>query len=845
MLKRKIRNTDQNLPPISLVGNSTGNVLNVKKDKDKDKKPTRRTESILARMPKMQGTAPIGGAGTRFGGLNAGGLMARLKKFSPKEMGLLATGIMLLVMLPLGAHMMSADSGDNGGAGKPGFYASKSGGELFEPGLNGFAPGGTGMGGETITPLSVRDPLSLIIGPDARDPEVETPPAAPPIEPRDFRDTVTAVAPVAARAVSEVVSAPNIPKLNGAVRGLGAVSAGGTGGITGQLNSGKISSTANNAPSKISSSDMVSPIAMKGFAGASSRSNKSSSDAFDALKAKANNAADMMNEGSSLSGADASAKASNFGTGAAGAAGALGYVGGGAGKAGSASGAGDKSTVSKSKSAGGKLADKRAEKEMELEFKAKEAALQNRIDNKKFWEVTMPQKVMEKMLTSITDPIGKKLGDVVTNALNPGAKEAEWLMCKGADGNAIAIDGAVRKKSDDEKVGEFKQKCAERRGSITSEGGGSGPGGQSPNNNNNSGPAASGPQRRIEQIRENAPGDRGTLSGSKTSAETVVNNPMATPDQKVQAAQPFANDAQTVLNNKYKDGNAAITQEIGNIGTNITKWNTEIGEEERLKESLMSNYAKLSGNAQKFISDINSKAGELKDVGVFGDSFATLVSNANEISAQTTKSWDAAREDLTSRLANERQLVQSINSAKSKLEERNGKLSQKINEVSSQLTQLQSAPDAATIASVFDKVTTSGGTTEADSACGTLLGCVNYVNGNQSDADKLLYGKEGLLSKLPMSTDYQTNKEKFDEAFKEPTVVLLKDLTGKASDIEGREFSTKFYAENKVVGGFYDKMRLQCNGIPKKADGSAIVDCSSWPTLSFSTTPAFNVMSWK
>src|SRR6185312_7229780 len=125
-------------------------------------------------------------------GLEAGmTLFDRLKQFKKKDLSFILAGLGTLFMAPLAEHfMMSPESADGqqlkqgwgGGAGGKGMFDG-SGSSPYEPGTTGLAPGSAvGGGSDIITPLNVRDPSTLVMGPGAtqQPPTNSVMPATPP-----------------------------------------------------------------------------------------------------------------------------------------------------------------------------------------------------------------------------------------------------------------------------------------------------------------------------------------------------------------------------------------------------------------------------------------------------------------------------------------------------------------------------------------------------------------------------------------------------------------------------------------------------------------------------------------
>src|SRR3990167_9217018 len=88
----------------------------------------------------------------------------------------------------------------------------------MDPGINGLSPGSPDGSGEVITPLSSRDPMSLILGaqPAAA---VMPPPSAPPTT--SYRDAMKESGRAAFTEASKSAGAPTvIPRIQSALRGI-------------------------------------------------------------------------------------------------------------------------------------------------------------------------------------------------------------------------------------------------------------------------------------------------------------------------------------------------------------------------------------------------------------------------------------------------------------------------------------------------------------------------------------------------------------------------------------------------------------------------------------------------
>ncbi|MFA6435143.1 MAG: hypothetical protein WCW52_10645 [Elusimicrobiales bacterium] len=252
----------------------------------------------------------------------SGGIMQRLKNLSKKDIAFVLAGIAVLIMVPVAEYLMSKP----GGAGQltPGFgQRSEGSGSVYEPGINSLSQGSPDGSGEVITPLSSRDPASLIIG--AQQPQPLTPPPASLPPKTDFRDAMKESARAAMSAASRSAGAPTvIPKMQSALRGMGSFFSGGEGTrTTASLSGNKILADARNASGKAASRSMVGPVATAGYKGvASNVPNSSSRDAYEKLRGQAGKAAGNFNGESAIRSLDkAAADSLDLGRGAGGAGG--------------------------------------------------------------------------------------------------------------------------------------------------------------------------------------------------------------------------------------------------------------------------------------------------------------------------------------------------------------------------------------------------------------------------------------------------------------------------------------------------------------------------------------------
>jgi len=313
-------------------------------------------------------------------GMGAGlTLFDRLKQFKKKDLAFILAGLGTLFMAPLAEHfMMAPENGDatlqkgwGGGSGGAGGGIFGSGSSPYENGNNNIASGGAiGGAGDIITPLNVRDPSALVMGPGAaQQPNAGSaapaapPPTAPARSETDYKDALAGAASRAASAAVKRAPLP-VPKValgGSGLRGLG-VAGGGT-SASGSL--GPIGPAAGSTGGGGSSGLSLVRNA-PGFRSAAGARSPTGGTGLDGTKKAGQNAGDAFSRtGSALSGLNAAAS-EQIPTGG------QGYGGGGAGGA----GANDKpysgSGPGGSKSVGESLAfleaKQRMEENLKLEF---------------------------------------------------------------------------------------------------------------------------------------------------------------------------------------------------------------------------------------------------------------------------------------------------------------------------------------------------------------------------------------------------------------------------------------------------------------------------------------------
>ncbi len=376
--------------------------------KDDDKKPALPIPTLRdaknAPQLKIKGVAQ--------GGLS---LLERMKQFKKKDLAFILAGLGVLFLAPLAEHFMMAPDSDQGlqggfGARDGGLFGK--GGSPYEPGVNGLAPGGlAGGGSDVITPLNVRDPSALIMGPGGtqQPPATSTPaPAAPAkADNNDWKDALAQSAAKAAGAAGPkaALPVPKIPLSAGGLRGLGAVSGGGGGSYS------LPPISAAGVPNRGNVGNSPSPTGGAGMRGARGDSQGGNPNSLDALKKAAQNAANLMNGPGSASSNLEQAASQAMPGGAAG-----GGDGEGSGSADKASGAsGDKG----SKNADGQSlaflkAKEEQEKAIEFEWKKKEAG-----DLDLMWYKLRDKMAEEAIMTpfkAITGLIAKQITNFGTNS---------------------------------------------------------------------------------------------------------------------------------------------------------------------------------------------------------------------------------------------------------------------------------------------------------------------------------------------------------------------------------------------------------------------------------------------
>ncbi len=338
----------------------------------------------------------------------AGGIMDRLKNLSRKDLAFVGIGLSVLVMAPVAEYMMSSSpSQDN--LLKETFNPRSGPGGVMDPGINGLSTGSSDGSGEVITPLSQRDPMSLILGaqPAAA---AAMPPSAPPTN--NFRDAMKESGRAAFSEAAKSAGAPTvIPRMQSALRGLSFSGDGGGTRTSGGLNGSKIIEDAKSASSKAKSRGMIGPVAMAGYKGvASNTPNSASKGAFEKLRSQADRSAGNFSGGSAMNSLDkAAADAANVSG-----AGGLG-AGGDSEKTGRPSG----STTKYDHNRSGET----------LEEAAAKARQQKALEWEFFKKYEFKKQLLTAVFGAVSTEVGKWVGGTVGGILNPSGPAAPAKWC--------------------------------------------------------------------------------------------------------------------------------------------------------------------------------------------------------------------------------------------------------------------------------------------------------------------------------------------------------------------------------------------------------------------------------
>lgn len=350
-------------------------------------------------------------------GMGAGlTLFDRLKQFKKKDLAFILAGLGTLFMAPLAEHfMMAPENGDASlqqGWGKGGTSGSffGSGSSPYESGSHMASGGAIGGSGDIITPLNVRDPSSLVMGPGGTQQPpagsaapVAPPPTAPSRSDEDYKDALKGAASRAASAAVKKAPLP-VPKValgGSGLRGLGVAAGGSSASSGGSLPVGPAAGSVGGG----GGSGLRLVRNTPGFKGVAGSRSPTGGTGLDNTKKAGANAGDAFNRaGSAAAGLNAAAN-ETIPTGG------QGFGGGGHGGAGANDKPGSGTGPGGSKSVGESLAFLRAkqrqEEELKLEFEKR--------------KLKDPELLLYGIRNDILKASAGKIGEGLTS----------WGMCKG------------------------------------------------------------------------------------------------------------------------------------------------------------------------------------------------------------------------------------------------------------------------------------------------------------------------------------------------------------------------------------------------------------------------------
>lgn len=363
-------------------------------------------------------------------GLAAGlSLFDRLKQFKKKDLAFILAGLGTLFMAPLAEHfMMAPENGDGtmtqGWGGKGGSNLFGSGASPYESGITGLAPGGAiGGGGDVITPLNVRDPSALVMGPGSQQqpPAGSMAPTAPPPSSKepDLKDALANAAARAAGAATRRAPVP-VPKpgmTGSGLRGLGVVSGGSSAGAgLAPINSNGLAPRG--AAGSNSLGDVRPTSNYRGVAGARGPGKGSN---IEALKGAAGGAGGLFNQGGGAGNALEAAASQAIPNGNA-------FGGGNGGPGGNDKGPGGNNSPG-SKSVGESLEFLRQKSEMEkaidLKWKMKE--------KKAMFPLELGQEAAKTaVMKGVVEPLSGMFGDWMKSGFGSG--DRKLVQCRTTGG---------------------------------------------------------------------------------------------------------------------------------------------------------------------------------------------------------------------------------------------------------------------------------------------------------------------------------------------------------------------------------------------------------------------------
>lgn len=232
-----------------------------------------------------------------YNGGSLGTFRGRIKALSQKNLAFVAIALSVLVASPVAEHLLSAPRSGISEL-KAGFGYRRGGaeGSVYEPGINALTNGSPDGSGEIITPLSLRDPASLIIGISPR--QLTGTMSAP--RPSNIRNRIREMASESmARAVKAAGTPAVIPKMQTAFRGISSLFGNGSthskGGIPGGA---RVLASARSASGKTAARSMVGPVGGPDYKGVASSRNSADRGAFEKLRGAAERASGNFSGGS-------------------------------------------------------------------------------------------------------------------------------------------------------------------------------------------------------------------------------------------------------------------------------------------------------------------------------------------------------------------------------------------------------------------------------------------------------------------------------------------------------------------------------------------------------------------
>lgn len=390
-----------------------------------------------------------------------GGIMERLKGLSRRDLAMVGVGLSVLVAAPVAEYMMSkpADSANMLTSGFSSRDSQSGSASLYEPGINALSQGSADGAGEVITPLSARDPSSLILGAQSDQPPMidytpmgggegaggdsssSSSSSSPDMD--DMRDSVRDAARNGASEAVKSAGAPTvIPRMAAGFRGLGSIA--GAGGTSSSGDSKRKLSAPTKSNVSAKQSTMVNPVASAGYKGVANTPKTGNKNAIEKLRAQGDaqggyfsgaNAIKSLDNanGVKISDIHGDGPGSGFGGGS---------MGGGEGYKGPSHG-------------GPHDSHKHSGKCQTLACQAAEARQKKALEWEFFWKYDVPKKIAETFINALTKGaadwlVGKIFGDknspetmVCAQYVNDSLKP----VCQ--KGNVIAVFSSAKEKTVD------------------------------------------------------------------------------------------------------------------------------------------------------------------------------------------------------------------------------------------------------------------------------------------------------------------------------------------------------------------------------------------------------------